>query len=52
MKYLISFFIIVILYACSTSSAGDASNADAAEEAARLSYVEPTITKVGVVPVK
>ncbi|HTO16705.1 MAG TPA: hypothetical protein VLZ83_13115, partial [Edaphocola sp.] len=44
--------ILILFYACSTSSAGDASGADAAAEAARLSYVEPTITKVGVMPVK
>ncbi len=52
MKFLTLFLTAFIFYACSTSSAGDASGADAAAEAARLSYVEPTITKVGVVPVK
>ncbi|ASB47955.1 efflux RND transporter periplasmic adaptor subunit [Alkalitalea saponilacus] len=48
MKHLTSLFIPFILYACSTSSAGDASESEAAETA-RLSYVEPSVTEVGTV---
>ncbi|HTO16600.1 MAG TPA: efflux RND transporter periplasmic adaptor subunit, partial [Edaphocola sp.] len=52
MKIMFLFWVVLGFHACSSSNAEDASGADAAEEAARLSYVEPTITKVGTVPVK
>lgn len=52
MKHLAPIVFAFVFYACSTSQAGDASGADAAEEAARLTYLEPTVNKVGVVPVK
>ncbi|MGQ1947705.1 efflux RND transporter periplasmic adaptor subunit [Geofilum sp. OHC36d9] len=52
MKNLFLFWVVLAFYACTTPNTGDASGAEAAEEAARLSYVEPTITKVGVMPVK
>ncbi|TCO04418.1 efflux RND transporter periplasmic adaptor subunit [Natronoflexus pectinivorans] len=48
MKHLTPILIASVLYACSTSSAGDASESEAAETA-RLSYVEPTTTQVGTV---
>ena len=47
MKHLTSLFFAFILYACSTSQAGDAEDT----EVARLSHIEPTTTEVGTVPV-
>jgi RND family efflux transporter MFP subunit len=48
MKHLISALIAIIFYACSTSQAEDAKDA----EVARLSHIEPTTTEVGTVPVQ
>ncbi len=48
MKNLTFLLITLILYACSTSQAGDAES----HETARLSHVETTTTEVGVVPVR
>lgn len=47
MKKLAFLLILVPLYACSSSQAGDADGA----EVARLSHIDPTITEVGTVPV-
>src|SRR5690554_142260 len=47
MKHLILYLSVTIFYACSTSQAGDADEA----EVARLSHIEPTTTEVGTVPV-
>ena len=48
MKHLLLPFLAVIFYACSTSNAREVSESEAIE-AAKLSYVEPTATKVGTV---
>jgi multidrug efflux pump subunit AcrA (membrane-fusion protein) len=48
MKHLTPFLIAVVFYACSTSQAGDAEDA----EVARLSHIEPTITEVSTVQVQ
>jgi RND family efflux transporter MFP subunit len=47
MKHLSIFLFAASLYACSTSQAGDAEDA----EVARLSHIESTFTEVGTVPV-
>jgi multidrug efflux pump subunit AcrA (membrane-fusion protein) len=47
MKRLTILLIPVVVYACSTSQAGDAEDT----EVARLSHIEPTTTEVGTVPV-
>lgn len=52
MKNIFFFLALLAFYACSTSSSKDVSDIEAAEEAARLSYIPPTDTKVSVVPVK
>jgi len=51
MKHLFFLLIAVIFYACTTSNAGKTSESEAID-AARLSYVEPSVTEVGTVTVR
>jgi RND family efflux transporter MFP subunit len=51
MKHLTSLFIAIIFYACTSSNAGEATGSEA-EEVARLSHVESSVTEVGTLPVR